>query len=58
MLNASTDKRYATARSAVPQIIFYWLLNIIKQTGKKMVPGMIPIAALILLSREIVKILP
>ena len=30
----------------------------IKQTPKKMVPGMIPIAALIALSREIVEILP
>ena len=34
------------------------LLNMIKQTPKKMVPGMIPIAALIALSREIVEILP
>ena len=33
-------------------------LNMIKQTPKKMVPGMISIAALIALSREIVEILP
>ena len=32
-------------------------LNMIKQTPKKMVPGIIPIAALIALSREIVEIL-
>ena len=33
-------------------------LNSIKQTPKNLVPGMIPIAALIALSREIAQILP
>ena len=52
---AELDRLRFLVRKGNPEA--YLILNMIKQTPKKMVPGMIPIAALIALSREIVEIL-